>query len=209
MRNFFLGLVIGLAVGIGLYLRLSPRDPCQVCGAGTHCQEGRCLAAAPAPPPVVPPKRRVRRAQGSQTAQNVQAQSPDEPPAPPAIVLKPGDLKSVSAGDRLTGTEVVDLSKDSTSEHELTQDEIDGVFHGSQNEVLGCLDQARGEAQVRGRLTVSFRIQRSGAMSGVRVEAPSYLMQHGLLGCIKPIVSRMRFPASRSAQVVSYPFSLN
>src|SRR5947209_4477958 len=103
MRNLFLGLLLGLAVGGGLYLHLPPHEPCQVCGAGTVCKDSRCIAAAPTPTPTPPPvRRRVRRGQGGQgpgQGQTSQAagQSPEEPPSPPAIVLSAGDLKQVIA----------------------------------------------------------------------------------------------------------------
>jgi len=55
---------------------------------------------------------------------------------------------------------------------------------------------------------VRFRIQRTGTVKGVQVEAPVILHKGGLTGCIKGVVGSLRFPASDAAQVISYPFSL-
>ena len=57
-------------------------------------------------------------------------------------------------------------------------------------------------------MTVKFRIQRTGNVRGVRVEAPAILHKGGLYSCLKGVVGGIRFPPSNSSQVVSYPFSL-
>jgi len=55
---------------------------------------------------------------------------------------------------------------------------------------------------------VRFRIQKTGSVKGVQVEAPVILHKGGLTGCIKGVVGGLRFPASIASQIVSYPFSL-
>jgi hypothetical protein len=55
---------------------------------------------------------------------------------------------------------------------------------------------------------VRFRIQRTGAVKGVQVEAPVILHKGGLTACIKGVVGGLRFPASSASQVITYPFSL-
>ena len=75
---------------------------------------------------------------------------------------------------------------------------------------LGCVARARPDEYtfIPGRITVRFRIQRTGAVKGVQVEAPVILHKGGLTGCIKGVVGGLRFPASNMSQVISYPFSL-
>ena len=60
-----------------------------------------------------------------------------------------------------------------------------------------------------GLVNVKFRIQRSGTVRGVRVEAPSILQKGGLYGCVQGVVERLRFPPSGSSQIVTYPFRLS
>jgi len=55
---------------------------------------------------------------------------------------------------------------------------------------------------------VKFHIQRTGAVKGVQVEAPVILHKGGLTGCIKNVLGSLKFPASNTGQVVSFPFSL-
>ena len=138
--------------------------------------------------------------------------APPMEPEPEPIKLGASDLKLVSQGDDLSKPDVVrmDLSDESGS-HELSQDDIDGRFRAREEAILSCIAHARPdeETYVPGRVTVKFRIQRSGNVRGVRVEAPAILQKGGLFGCIKGVVGGLRFPPSNGSQVVTYPFSLS
>ena len=59
-----------------------------------------------------------------------------------------------------------------------------------------------------GRIEVAFRVERSGAVHKVRITAPQLLMRRGFTGCVRPIVTGLRFPSSGGANVVTYPFAL-
>jgi hypothetical protein len=134
-----------------------------------------------------------------------------EEPEPEPVKLSASDLKMVGQGDDLSRPDVVhlDMSDDSGS-HELSQDEIDARFRAKEESILGCIARARPDEEtwVPGRVTVKFRIQRTGNVRGVRVEAPSILQKGGLYGCIKGVVGGIRFPPSSGSQVITYPFSL-
>jgi hypothetical protein len=130
---------------------------------------------------------------------------------PEPIKLRAADLKIIWQGEDLSRAETVrlDLSNDAGG-HELSQDEIDARFRAKEDAVLGCIARARPDEDtfVPGRVTVRFRIQRTGAVKGVQVEAPVILHKGGLTGCIKGVVGSLRFPASNMGQVITYPFSL-
>jgi hypothetical protein len=130
---------------------------------------------------------------------------------PEPIKLRAADLKIVWQGEDLSRSETMhlDFSNDSGG-HELSQDEIDARFRTKEDAVLACVARARPDEYtfVPGRVTVRFRIQRSGAVKGVQVEAPVILHKGGLTGCIKGVVGSLRFPASNMSQVITYPFSL-
>jgi hypothetical protein len=138
----------------------------------------------------------------------VRRQPVDEPEP---IKLRAADLKMVWQGEDLSRAETttLDFSKDSGG-RELSQDEIDARFHTKEAAVIGCVTRAHPDAYtfVPGRVTVKFRIQRTGAVKGVQVEAPVILHKGGLTGCIKGVVGGLRFPASNMSQVITYPFSL-
>jgi hypothetical protein len=130
---------------------------------------------------------------------------------PEPIKLRPADLKIVWQGEDLSRQPEnmrLDFSKEGG--RELSQDEIDARFRSKEDAVLGCVARARPDEYtfVPGRVTVRFRIQRTGAVKGVQVEAPVVLHRGGLTGCIRGVVGSLRFPASNMSQVISYPFSL-
>ena len=130
---------------------------------------------------------------------------------PEPIKLRAADLKIIWQGEDLSRTETVRLDfSNGAGGDELSQDEIDARFHAKEDAVLGCVARARPDEDtfVPGRVTVRFRIQRSGAVKGVQVEAPVILHKGGLTGCIKGVVGGLRFPASNMSQVITYPFSL-
>jgi hypothetical protein len=161
-------------------------EPADVFGGGPAASGGRPRPQAPAPPVY------------------------DEP-EPEPIKLSAADLKMVGRGDDLSRPDVVhlDMSDDSGS-HELTQDDIDARFRAKEDAILGCIAHARPDEEtwVPGSVTVKFRIQRTGLVRGVRVEAPAILQKGGLYGCIKGVVGGIRFPPSGGSQVITYPFSL-
>ena len=130
---------------------------------------------------------------------------------PEPVKLRAADLKIVWQGEDLSRVENqrLDFSKDEGG-HELSQDEIDARFRTKEDAVLGCVARARPDEYtfVPGRVTVRFRIHRTGAVKGVQVEAPVILHKGGLTGCIRGVVSGLRFPASSASQVVTFPFSL-
>ena len=125
------------------------------------------------------------------------------------IKLRPADLKIVGQGEDLSRPEVVRLDM-SDNGHELTENEIDVRFRAKEEAVLGCIARARPneETYVPGRVTVRFRIMRTGAVKGVQVEAPVILQKGGLLGCIRSLLGGVKFPASSTNQVVTFPYSL-
>jgi hypothetical protein len=140
------------------------------------------------------------------------AAPPPTDPEPEPIKLSASDLKLVSQGDDLSRPDVVrmDMSDDSGT-HELGQDEIDARFRAKEDAILACILHARPdeETYVPGQVTVKFRIQRTGNVRGVRVEAPAILQRGGVYGCVKAVVIGIRFPPSNGSQVLSYPFSLS
>ena len=171
-----------------------------------------------APPPLAPGGASTTEAAPSDVFGPMASRAPapsnaQRPPVdePEPIKLRPADLKMVWQGEDLSRPEAIslDFSKDAVG-HELSQDEIDARFHTKEAAVIGCVTRAHPDAStyVPGRVTVRFRIQRTGAVKGVQVEAPAILQRGGLTGCIKGVVGGLRFPASNMSQVITYPFSL-
>lgn len=133
---------------------------------------------------------------------------PVEEPEP--VKLRAADLKMVWQGEDLSRAETMRLDMSNDDGHELSQDEIDARFRTKEDAVLNCVARARPDEDtfVPGRVNVKFRIQRTGIVKGVQVEAPVILHKGGLTGCIKGVLGALRFPASNASQVITYPFSL-
>lgn len=220
MRGFVLGLIVAVAGFAGYHYWKEfahPKGkPVPTVDGGAPAKEGR-------------EKKKKRRRGAVRVARNdgpgggqpqgqQSGSSRSLPPSPPVmdepepIKLSPADLKLVSQGDDLSRPDVIHMgdATDDSGSHELSQDEIDGRFRAKEDAILGCISRARPdeETYVPGRVTVKFRIQRTGNVRGVRVEAPAILQKGGIYGCIKGVVGGIRFPPSSGSQIVSYPFSL-
>jgi hypothetical protein len=113
-------------------------------------------------------------------------------------------------GDDRRQPETMRLDMSNDEGHQLTDSEIDARFRTKEDAILGCIARSRPseDTDVPGRVTVKFRIQVNGTVKSVQVEAPVILHKGGLTGCIKSVMGALRFPASSSSQVVSFPFSL-
>jgi len=218
MKGFLLGLIVALGAFAGYHywkeFMHAPAKSTATADAGAPVKEAR-------------EKKKRRRRGAVRVARNDgpagqaagQGSGSSRPaPAAPAIdepepiKLSPADLKLVSQGDDLSRPDVIHMgdATDDSGSRELTQDDIDAKFRAREDAILGCISKARPdeETYVPGRVTVKFRIQRTGNVRGVRVEAPAILQKGGVYGCIKGVVGGIRFPPSNSSQVVSYPFSL-
>jgi hypothetical protein len=222
MKGFFVGLLVSVAAywGYTYYKDLGRHPRPAVHGAADggapikearerkkHRRRGAMRVARTEAPAPVPSAGAAPSAGAPRTA----------PPAPPdtepeAVKLSPADLKLVSQGDDLSRPDVIHLgdATDDSGSRELSQDDIDLRFRAKEEAVLDCIAHARPdeETYVPGRVTVKFRIQRTGNVRGVRVEAPAILQKGGLTGCIRGVVGGLRFPPSHGSQIVSYPFSL-
>jgi hypothetical protein len=192
MKGFLLGLCVA-ALAFGGYLYWTHRQP------ATPAVVARADAGAPV-------KKKRRRA--ARVAHNDRpGESEPEP-----IKLSAADLKVVGQGDDMSRPDVVHLDMASDKDApELTQEDVDQRFKAQEPAILECISASRPdqEAYVPGKVTVKFRIQRTGNVRGVRVEAPSILQRGGLYDCLKKIVGGMRFPAGNGSQVITYYYGLS
>jgi len=195
-----LGIVVGAALAAGggwLYLQRA-KDCVGRCGDGTRCFNGHCIAA---PPPTTvasaaAPKKRKHHGGGAGGAQ-------------PELKLEPGDEHVATVGDSLGRAEHVDLSQGGDDGRELQQEDLDAVFRPAQSAISRCITDAVGDYPLEaGKIEVAFRVERTGQVRKVRITAPQLLMRRGFVGCVRPTVTGLHFPASGGANVVTYPFSL-
>jgi hypothetical protein len=188
LRNFWLGLFVGALLGGGgvfLALRVKKAEPAPV------------AAAAPDAGPQPAPTKRRRRAVA-------RAPAGDQPPP----ILTEADLRMGADGDPLhVGPRTIDLSS-GEDVRDLTREEIDGAIAPRSEDIIACIVQARGPAELSGRVTVGLVVTARGSVSHARVEAPSYLLNKGLHRCVRPKLLALRFPATGKDTVVRVPFDV-
>ncbi|HEY0711779.1 MAG TPA: hypothetical protein VGF45_03840 [Polyangia bacterium] len=204
MKGFLLGLLVA-ALAFGGFLWWKSRE---------NTEPKPTAAAADAG---APGKKKRKRGRGAARMARAKERPPGDEaeyaePDPEPIKISAADRKMVAQGDNLSAAEVtrLDLS-DTSNARELTQDDIDEGFRAREDDILGCISRSRpdAEAYIPGLVTVKFRIQKTGAVRGVRVEAPAILQKGGIYGCVKSVVEGIRFPQSGSSQIVTYPFRLS
>ena len=193
-------MVLGLALAGagGWFYWKQGKDCLGRCGDGTRCFDGRCIPASkPTTVASAPtPRRRRHRSTGAG-------------PAQPELKLEPGDERVTTSGDSLGRAEHVDLTGNGDDGRELQQEDLDAVFRPAQPAISRCITDAVGDYPLEsGKIEVAFRVERSGAVRKVRITAPELLMRRGFVGCVRPIVTGLHFPASGGANVVTYPFAL-
>jgi hypothetical protein len=71
-----------------------------------------------------------------------------------------------------------------------------------------CVVQGATGTDLRAAITVKLLVDARGQVTRSRVHAPRFLFEHGLLGCAQRAASRIRFPATGAATVVTVPINL-
>ena len=128
---------------------------------------------------------------------------------PSELKLAPGDQDPGTIGDALGRPEHMDLTDTGGSDHDLSQDEMDRVFHAAQPAIIRCITSALGDYPLDGgRVEIGLRIEKGGEVSRVRIEAPKLLLRNGFNACARTIVKALRFPESGASNVVTYPFEV-
>lgn len=190
MGRFLAGLLLGLAAGAAgvWFLRPAP-------------------APAPSPPAVAEAPETPRRPRRPRGPRSLGVPAPTQAGDPVAVTAE--DLRTTSAGDALRAAPTtVDMSS-GEEPRDFTQDEIDGAFGRGADELIRCITEARGGAAISGRVVAGVVVGADGRVLKTRVEAPAYLLHHGLYGCARGALQGLRFPAAGKESVVTVPFNLS
>jgi hypothetical protein len=204
LLRFFVGLLLGVVLGGGatyvVLARKSDAPPAVAAVAAADAgvdAKGKKKRGKPG-------ARRPGAAPGT-VFEGDEADYSDEP----IPELTAADLAQGVEGDSLKPrTRDVDLSAGAEEARDLGQDEIDGTFGHAAANISGCIKEARGAAPVTGRISVGVLVDPQGKVARTRVEAPAWLLRHGLYRCIRKEVATLRFPAVGKDTVVSVPFDL-
>jgi hypothetical protein len=202
-----IGLVIGLAVGAtGMYLVLRP-------------PWGHRVTPMPADsPPVVmvgtdagvvrPKKKRARpRPSGAPALQTSDGELDEPEPAPPAA-LSAGDRALEWRGDEVVlPPRTVDMAS-GAEPRGLDDSEINSVIAGQAGGVKDCVVQGATSTDLHATITLKLLVDGHGKVTRSRVQAPRYLLDHGLLTCTQRALGRIHFPATGGATIVTLPVNL-
>lgn len=88
----------------------------------------------------------------------------------------------------------------------LTREEIDKVVRQRASLIKACyqreLNRKRG---LSGKLVVNFVIAADGSVKSTRIDPSSSLRDEGVEACVRPVITKMKFPA-KGGGIVNYPF---
>lgn len=91
----------------------------------------------------------------------------------------------------------------------LDDSEIQGGIAGGSGAVIGCIKDATAGAAISAEITVQMLVGADGRAGKVRVRAPRWLHEHGLLACARRAARAMPFPATGAPTIVTAPYHLD
>lgn len=203
MKNFFGGLVFGVALGAaGLYgvqtFVWSPASDCEDSGqAPAAAVEPEAEQAEPEAPTRAKRKRRGKPRAGDEASDSDEARGGpalDQDGAVPRF--DPNKDQAIGAAD---GSERL---SDAVIDRELAK--LDTQFQG-------CIRDAneRVDELGTGRVKYGFGVAGSGKVTGVNASAPANLLAGGIVPCVRKVVYGHRFPAFNGPEMaVSSSFSV-
>ncbi len=172
------------------------------------------VAVAPVDAGPAKPKKKPRRhgggggvsptipAQGS----DVDNSGPEETEPPP---LGAADRALEWRGDEVAlPTQKLDLNAGGKESRGLDDGEIQATIANQASGVRDCVVQGATNTDLRATITVKMLVDGSGKVTRSRMQAPHYLLEHGLLSCTQRALGRIHFPATGGATVVTLPVNL-
>lgn len=91
----------------------------------------------------------------------------------------------------------------------LDDGEIQGAVASGSGAMVECIKDAAGGAPLSGAITLSLLVGGDGSVGKVKVRAPRYLHEHGLLACARKAARALPFPGTGAPTVVNVPYDLN
>jgi len=197
--KLWLGLAIGAVLGSGtMYLALerpwARRDTSPSPVAVAPVDAG------------VPDKRKRRPTRARPTSGAI------ERDLDPAIVLTEADRRLEWRGDAVElPPRRIDMEggEGGADGRSLDDSEIQGTIQRDSGPILACVAETAGAAPLHGTITVVVLVDPRGRAVKARVQAPAYLLEHGLLACVRRAAQGLRFPGTGAHTIVTVPYDLN
>jgi hypothetical protein len=196
MKQLVGGLALGaLLGGAGLYAyqTFAPKPACAgLCGDGTVCEQGLCIAAVPDEPEVVDEpveedtgKRKGKRRRGSKPGEDPSLEPSKGPP-----------LDDDSNVPRFDANEDQTIGTGDGSER-LSDSVIDRELAKLDKQFQACVRDANERVDELGTGTIKYSlgVAGSGKVTGVNVSAPDNLDAAGIVPCVRKAVYGHEFPS--------------
>jgi hypothetical protein len=207
LMKFWLGLGIGGALGaLATYLALE--QPWRSAARPT-AEVAAVTTTQPIDAGVAPRKGKGRRTTRTTTAAGAVAGTVERE-VDDDLVLSDADRALEWRGDAVSlPPRTLDLGAGDAEGRPLEDGEIQGTIVASSGPIIGCITTAAGGAPLSGTITLSMLVGGDGGVDKVRVRAPHYLHEHGLLACARGAARSLRFPSTGAPTVVTVPYELN
>ena len=89
---------------------------------------------------------------------------------------------------------------------DLAKNNVASVIHASLDKVRACYKRALGnDPTLSGKVVVTFKIRKTGIVASARI-ASSTLNNLAAENCIVKVIKQLKFPASDTEPIVTYPF---
>jgi len=163
---------------------------------------------APEPPPPEEPEPAEENLPGSVEEEAVEAKA--EPPKPVLrkVKAKPKVAapakKAPAKGPNGMRRASFDLPKSQPTS--LSSAQIKAIISERLPQVRACYErELKGGSQLQGKVTAAWTINTDGSVGSVRIKKNT-TGDRGLAACVRKLLSKWRFPASRTPSDIEYPF---
>ena len=127
---------------------------------------------------------------------------------PQLVQLSAADRELQWRGDDTSPPkQTIDMNS-GTESRALDNGEIQNVISSQSGGVQNCVVQAATNTNLSGTITVRMIVDGTGHVTRSKLQAPKYMHDHGLLQCVKGALSKMKFPATGAATLVTMPINL-
>jgi hypothetical protein len=91
----------------------------------------------------------------------------------------------------------------------LDDGEIQNVISSQSGPTQTCVMQAATNTDLSGTINVRMIVDGNGRVTKSKVQAPHYMFEHGVLGCIQGALRQLKFPAVGGYTLVTMPINFH
>jgi hypothetical protein len=136
-----------------------------------------------------------------------QGDSDDTVAGPPLVQLSAADRALEWRGDDVSPPpHKIDMSSDARA---LSDDEIRNTISSQSGAAQQCVMTAATNTDLKGTITVKMVVDEHGRVTREKLQAPHYLFEHGLTGCMRGALGGMHFPATGMPTLVTLPINFS